>query len=524
MPHLPTQRVRRDDDSVAEAPLVLARATGASQVVECVCPRAEALGIRVGLTVGQACAIAPQLQVRPHGPQRDRAVLRRLARWVWRFSPQVEPVEPQALLVDITGCQRLFGGEEALARQAVTGLARLGFHARAAVADTVGAAWALAVAGPEPLCVLPPGETTAGLAPLPPYALRIDPRVAERLDAVGVRTLGDLFMLPRSSLPARFGSELVRRLQQALGEVPETIASFIPAQTPAAARRFESPVSDAATIRHVACELLADVFAQVLAQDHALRRLECVLCYEDVPPRVLSVGLAQASRRREHVQRLLLQRLEAVDLGMGVTALRLLARHTTRYRGGQGELFEPRTPGDDEELASLIDRIANRLGYEQVLRPQLVDDHQPEMACRYVSVAQVGLETGKSASSPASGEKMPSPAEFGLPTIDAPSAGAAASTLPGQPVRPPRPTQLLDRPMPIRVIALVPDGPPTWLSWRGRDYVILHAAGPERLETAWWRGADLRRDYFRVTAESGEQFWIFHDAVQRRWYLHGVFA
>ncbi len=90
--------------------------------------------------------------------------------------------------------------------------------------------------------------------------------------------------------------------------------------------------------------------------------------------------------------------------------------------------------------------------------------------------------------------------------------------------RQPRPLRLFARPVPIRVIALVPDGPPTWLAYRGREYTIAAAEGPERIETAWWRGPDIRRDYFRVTTEAGEQFWIFHDTSSHVWFLHGLFC
>ncbi len=196
---------------------------GAALVVAEVCPQARAAGLRAGLTLGQAQAIVPELVAREHEPARDRAALVRLADWAVRFSPIVEPVEPDALLVDITGCELLFGGEERLARQVVAGLARRGFTARVAVADTVGAAQALACSEREELCLVPAGQGSAYLAPLPPETLRIEAAVAERLAALGVRTIGDLLTLPRATLPARFGAGLVQRLRQALGEVVEGV-------------------------------------------------------------------------------------------------------------------------------------------------------------------------------------------------------------------------------------------------------------------------------------------------------------
>ena len=230
LPYLPTDRARRDNPDLlpcsaggldaasakgaevhrleagatqAGRPLVLIRRVGSSLIVEHVDTRGQRLGLRVGMTLGQAQAIVPELLALEHEPRQDRALLERLAHWALRFSPIVQPVEPDTLLLDITGCQRLFGGEANIARQAYDGLRAQGFHVRAAIADTVGAAYALASASSDAIVIAQPGQTSAYLAPLPPAALRIEPDVAERLDSLGVRTIGDLLMLPRASLPAK---------------------------------------------------------------------------------------------------------------------------------------------------------------------------------------------------------------------------------------------------------------------------------------------------------------------------------
>ncbi len=622
----------------AERPLALTRAVGAALVVAEVCPQARAAGLRAGLTLGQAQAIVPELEAREHEPARDRAALVRLADWAVRFSPIVEPVEPDTLLVDITGCELLFGGEERLARQVVAGLARRGFTARVAVADTVGAAQALASSGREELCLVPVGQGSAYLAPLPPERLRIEAVVAERLAALGVRTIGDLLTLPRATLPARFGAGLVRCLQQALGEVFEGVQPHQPVDVPQAGRRFEGPVADTRALVRVAGELLDEIFAVVERRAAGLRRLDCVLYYEGRPPQVVVVALARASRRREHVLQLLAEKLERVEGGMGEEAafshvrptggrspkgggdagsdtfpqplpkgeggedalprslrereggeggadrppsqgglregtafrgraesdgfslpkplpgregsggaasaevvrrshvelfdpnpgpvgLRLVAREISRWHAGQGELFVPREPGDEEDLGTLIDQVAGRVGYGAVVRPELVDDHQPEMAFRCVCVAEAGLEAdqvGPAASSGgSSGQGMGVRPNLGgrdaHPTL--PGGRDAHPTL-----RLPRPVRLLARPVLVRVIALVPDGPPTWFWYGGREYVVAEASGPERIETAWWRGPDVRRDYFRVTTAEGEQYWLFRTMGEGEWYVHGVFA
>jgi protein ImuB len=524
LPYLATERVRRDAAWAAEParPLALTRPVGSSLVVEQACPRARQLGLRPGLSLAQAQALAPKLIVLAYDPQRDQAALEQLARWALRFSPLVEPVTPDTLLIDITGCQRLFDSEENIARQAVNGLAKQGFRARAAVADTIGAAYALAAAGDEPLSVAPVRQTSAYLAPLPPIALRVAPRVGEQLEALGIRSIGDLLMLPRASLPARFGSQLVLRWQQALGEVFEGVTPYPPEDVPRAYQPWEVPVTDFQPVSQAAGQLLADVLVQLRRRAAALRRLECVLYYERTAPLVISIGLARASREHSHIQELLTQRLERADLSPGVTGLLLLAHETSRWPGGQDDLFEPRTPGDDEALGCLVDRLAGRLGHEALVRPWLVDDYQPEMAFRYVPVAEAGCEPR-----PSDSERTLRHSERCEESSPVSHAGLASSVVrQGGRTRNDerRPLRLVARPVPIRVIAVVPDGPPAWMWYNGRQYVVVRAAGPERLETAWWRGSDVRRDYFRVAVASGEQFWIFHAAAEGRWYLHGVFT
>ena len=512
LPHLAADRARRDDLDIAaagdERPLALTQRVGASVLVERACPRAERCGVRAGMTLGQAQALAPGLRAQPSAAHRDEALLLRLAHWALRFSPAVEPCAPDALLLDITGCAHLFGGEAPLARQLIGGLAQQGLHARAGVADTVGAAYALATTGADAIVVAPAGQACAYLAPLPPEALRIDGQAATRLAMLGVRTIGDLLMLPRSTLPARFGSQLVRRLRQALGEVPEPLAAHADESPPAAQTAFEAPVRDGETIRFVLSQLLEDVYAQLERRALALRALECVLIYEDRPPTAQAIGLSHASRSWRHVTSLAAQRIARLDPSPGVCGLRLIASETSRWRGAQADMFAAAAPGDDEAVGCLVDRLINRLGEAAVVRAELVDDHQPEAAFRYVMVAERGLT--------ADGQDARPTREF--------AANKHDTGTPGARIAQPRPLRLLSRPTPVRVIALLPDGPPTWIATTDGEHRIARAWGPERIETGWWRGPDVQRDYFRLATESGGQLWVFHERRSRQWYLHGVFA
>ncbi len=281
--------------------------------------------------------------------------------------------------------------------------------------------------------------------------------------------------------------------------------------------RFESPLSDWIAIRSIAERLLNDVLQQVVAHGLAVRELDCVLFAERGQKRIVPVRLARPSRRGMHLCGLLLAALERCDWRAGLHALRIVARDVSPWRPGQAELFEERPAAEDEELAGLVDRLAGQLGHGAVVRIELIDDHQPELAYRYVPVADAGLVTSEAQRGPLQPREPRRSRDSADGRNDAQVLGffrrAAA-----------RPIRLLRSPAPIRVLAVAPDGPVTWLGWQGREYVIVRCVGPERIETAWWRGADVRRDYFRVTTNRGEQYWIYCDLSGRRWFLHGIFA
>ncbi len=488
-PHLASDRARRTQRTSTAMPLALTQQHGRSTRVAEVDARAHAAGVRPGMTLAQAHALLPTLVALPSDPAGDEAFLGRLADWAVRFSPLVEARPPDVLVLDVTGCAHLFGGEEALLSQAVRPLVQAGLDTRGALADTVGAAVAVAVSAEVPVSLVPTGQTRARLASLAPAALRLEPQAVERLERLGVRTIGQLLELPRKGLPARFGAGIVRRLQAALGELRESVASRIPAEPLQASAAFEPPLSEADQLHRPAEHLLEDIFRQLDRRQLALRELALLVYRADAPPLVVPVRLARPSRARAHVLTLVRERLQAVPVAAGLCGLLLRAVDTAAWQPGQIDLFEPQEPHQEEELGALLDRLTSRLGEQGVLRARLVEDYQPEQA---YAVEPAGA------------------------TPTEPGAGAAPLSA--------RPTQLLPRPLPLRVMARVPDGPPSWLAWQGREYAVREAWGPERIETAWWRGPDVQRDYFRILTTTGEQFWVFRDRRSGQWYLHGLFT
>jgi protein ImuB len=492
-----------------------------------------------------------------------------LSEWAQRFSPVVRSVPPNVLLLDVTGCARLFHGEENIVRQLLAGLATQQIRARAAIADTVGAAWALAHAAESAALVVPPGQAPPYLVGLPPAAMRLDEKTVAVLDHLGIRSIGDLLMLPRASLPARFGEPLVLRLRQMLGDTPEPISPPRPAPVFTAPMGF-GPTDQLDVVLAALERVVAALCAQLVTGGVAARTVEGVVYFAEGAPAATRIGLSRPSREARHLRTLLILHLEHIDLTPGVSGLRVTAIETAAWHATQGDLFAESEQPDAEAVGALLDRLTNHLGRDAVVRAELVDDHQPEKAFRYVSWIGAG-EAGRARLPPTwvglpsqGGEAPFQPRESEASAESSPLSRCpmgkqdahwsstsyrtyprgpeSPSANPQSPIRNPqspdldrtrdlaepppgeRPLYLFLRPQSARVLALVPEGPPTWFHYHGQDYTVAHAAGPERLETGWWRGADLQRDYFRVATTTGQQFWLFRDLHTQQWSVHGTYA
>jgi protein ImuB len=298
---------------------------------------------------------------------------------------------------------------------------------------------------------------------------------------------------------------------------------------------------------------------QLVADGAAARRLLCVVSFEERPPAVVRVPLSRPSRHPKHLRSLLFVRLERVDLSAGAVGLRLTATETARWRPAQGDLFGAADRPDEEAIGELVDRLMTRLGYRAVVRAEPVEDHQPEKAFQYMheTSKHQNVKTSKSEGTkgPATAGRLRDEGTKGWSRTASQRQGSRRakpvlhsairnpqSEIEGSEFRVPssmfvqdrfrdvdaaatgeRPLRLFARPLLIRVMAVAPEGPPTWLRVRDEEFVVAGAAGPERLETGWWRGGDVRRDYFRVLTECGRAFWVFRDLNTKQWYLHGSF-
>jgi len=227
----------------ANVVFLLTRQAGRREVVACACRRARAAGVRPGMPLGEARALLPdadaedeanRVRIEPESPERDRAALESLAVWAQRFSPVVAVDAPDGLLIDATGCARLFKGENRLLRRVRASLARLGFQSRVAIGPTNGCARAVARFGNETARIVANDGAREAIAPLSTAALDIDEKTTAGLSEVGIDTIGQLLAVPRSALRARFDETLLLRLDQALGDAMEMMH---PARGRPAARR-----------------------------------------------------------------------------------------------------------------------------------------------------------------------------------------------------------------------------------------------------------------------------------------------
>lgn len=537
-PRLAAERVLRQRRDVLPMPFAIAGDRGGAQVLVSLNPLAEGAGLRQGQPLTDASALCPALLTRPESPEAEALFLTVLRRWAGKFSPWVAEAPPDSLMVDLTGCAHLFGGEAGLLDQVAQDCADLGLTVRAAIADTPGAAWALArfagqevrplrdgdvveqearatrsraarrpgwqkvpplVLAPGPGVIAPPGKLREVLAPLPLAALRLEPSVVEGLARLGLRRVADVMGLPRAALARRFGAGVVRRLDQALGLESEPVS---PARAPlhfAVRLTLPEPIGLHTDVEAGLDRLLPALCDRLRAQGRGARRVRLMAFRADGGVSSVEVGLAQAADQPDRIRPLLALKLDAIDAGFGIDGLRLAAVETEPVHAVQhrGQIEAGRAAAargaEDRALADLIGRLGARLGTEQVTRLHPADSHLPDKS--FTPLA---------------------------------AAWSAPFAAPWPAPRAPRPLVLL-APEPVEA----PDDPvpPARFRWRRQAMETRVAVGPERILPEWWFDDPAwrsgPRDYWRVEAQGGTRLWLFyaHGAeMSGGWFCHGRFA
>ena len=540
-PRLAAERLLRLDRGHMDAPFAVVKDQNNMQVLASLSVQAEAEGLIPGQPLRDAQAMCPQLITRLSNPLAEANFLAVLRRWASKFSPWVAEEVPNSLVIDLTGCAHLFGGEEALLHQIEDECTDLGLTVQCGVADTVGAAWALAryagqpapmtrtgdaidqeayatraratkrrnwerggaapkVEGPthRPNRIAAPGKTHSVLGPLPIAALRISADTATSLGRLGLRTVGDLSGMPRAALARRFGRDLVRRLDQALGSEPEPVSPARPALHFAVRLTLPEPIGLESDISAGIDRLLPELEKRLVLKGRGARRVRLQLFRSDQTMQSIEVGLARPSASPDRIKPLLVMKLSDVDPGFGIDCLRLEAHvtepvHAHQHRGH----MEAAADGRNRQQAGagmddLIGRLGARIGLERITRAHPADSNIPEKTSHRVAAA------------------------WSEPARDWP--------------KPPTPRPLMMcRPEPVHA----DDTPalPAQFRWRRRNFSTVAASGPERISPEWWLDdPDWRsgvRDYWQVTTDTGERLWLYYahgGTMSSGWFCQGAFA
>ncbi|HEX7130326.1 MAG TPA: DNA polymerase Y family protein [Rhodanobacteraceae bacterium] len=460
LPHLALDGVlRRRAD--AQAPLALMDGPPHARVLVDVNDAAARAGLRAGQPLTAARALLAHFDAVPFDAGEAEHSHRFLAAVAYRYSSEVALL-PDAIVLEVGHSRALFGPWPKLARRLRDDLAQLGFRHRLAAAPTPHAARALAECG-DGGAILEAKDLRAGLSRLPVSHAGLPDEDAATLMQMGLRTLGQVLDAPRDGLRRRFGHGLLQALDRLAGHAPDGLARYRPPDRFVQRIEFEPEVGNLSALLFPLRRLTGDLAAYLSGRDGGVQRFTLELEHRANDCTRVQVGLLEPLRDPEALFEFSRGRLEAQRLHAPVRVLRLLAEELPPFVPAGRDLFD-RRPSHALTMAQLRERLRARLGDDAIYRLHDTPDPRPERA------------------------------------QSRDDEGVLDETLP-------RPTWLLERPIPLR-------GPTPEL-----------LAGPERLETGWWDGEPVRRDYYVARTTQGQRAWIFCATGQRGpWMLHGWFA
>ncbi|MBD1391938.1 Y-family DNA polymerase [Mucilaginibacter glaciei] len=487
--HLLTDGLARRRPELKDVPFVLVAPVKNKIIITAASAAAEKEGAFTGMAVADARSAVPDLLAIDAVSGQAANLLRLIGLGCIRYTPIVSLNLPDGLMLDISGCAHLWGGEREYLKEIVLKLRAAGFDARAAIADTVGAAWAVArYAARRP--IIGSGEQASAIAGLPPAALRLPPEILEKLQKLGFRNIGPLLDIAPQSLRRRFGTNLLLRIDQALGRVDEYPEALVPPVPYTERLPSLEPIRTVPGIE-IAIEKLLEMLCLRLQSDGLGIRKAILKCHR-IDGRKVQVGITttKGSHSVSHLLRLFRLQIDKIEPALGIELFIMEATRTEEMDVVQEQLWAEAKGLGDTSLAELLDRIAGKVGANVIQRFLPAESHWPE---RSIKLA-VSLD------------EQPQTAWSALP----------------------RPIRLLNQPETIEVMALVPDHPPKLFVHKGKRHTIAKADGPERIGREWWQDSGQHRDYYIVEDSEGCRYWVFrsghYDGGDAQWYLHGYFA
>ncbi len=477
--------------------MLLVASVHGARVVSACCQRALTHGVQPGDSLATARSRCNGQAVEADfDAAADARALANLACWCLRYGPR-SVVErspgPHALCVQVTGCEQVHGGWPQLLARVQSDMRRLRLHATAAVAGSTAAALVAAVHTPWQVME---DDALAWCADAPLSLLRMETQVVQALHEMGVRTIGQCAQLPAGGLADRFGAEPWRRMQLALGRVAERLPSTVQRGAVRAAIDFDGPTSQAEAVRQATMHCVHQLADKLLRKRLGTRHLRVRLARASAPPTVFEVRLARASRRGQHLWRLVQPHIERVHLGhdpsQGVEGVQVRSLLHVSLGLGQWRLIEGAAAledGADPGWGEWLDQVRRRLGAASVRRPHAQADPDDARAWQ-ARVAEGSVATPRAPDMP----------------VDALAAlRPCVRVAPAQPIE----VECDARRRPVRV-------------WLQRQWLVVQAHdGPERVSAAWWRGERGVQDRWRVLA--GDTWWWLR-RQGAAWWLEGAWT
>ena len=487
-PYLLTDYTSRKHPDFSGKPFVLASRRHGRMVIDAVTAAAAKKGIREGMVLADCKAIFPELEMLETEPGRAGKLLKALAVWCVRYTPFAAVDLPDGVMLDTSGCAHLWGGEQKYIENIESRLTAYGYTTRIAIADTIGAAWAVARFSTE--SIVPPGGQNLALRSLPPAALRLDPTILARLKKLGMKNIGSFIAMPPSVLRRRFGVELPKKMAQALGQEMDWLVPVKPVEPYQERLSSMEPIASATGITIALQQLLNALCLRLETEGLGLRHAIFRAFRVDGTIQQIAIGTGHASRNTTHLFRLFEHKIVLLQPDLGFEVFVLEALKVEPVTDEQAAIWNASSQ-NDMKVAELLDRVTAKIGPGAVKRFLPAEHHWPERSVKVASPLW---------------EKPAAEWRTGLP----------------------RPVHLLSVPEVIEVTAVLPDYPPLLFRHKGQLHTVKKADGPERIEQEWWLSGGAYRDYYVVEDETGARYWLFrsgpYDKDQPQWFLHGYFA
>lgn len=487
--HLATNRLAKIRPDLRGKPFLLYAPEHGRMVVTASSYALEKEGVVPGMVVADVRAIFPSVEVFAADLAAEEKVLEALAEWSIRYAPVVAVDRPNGLILDISGCAHLWGGELSYLKTIVARFVKGGYDVRAAIADTIGAAWAVARYGKNSL-IVESGRQAEALCSLPPEALRLETSTLQRMEKLGFRRIGQFISIPQLNLRRRFGDSLLHRLGQALGTVPETLQPVRPAPVYLERLPCLEPIRTATGIE-IALKHLLEMLCERLSKEGKGLRTGIFKGYRiDGETVQISIGTNRASRNAAHLFKLFELKIPEIEPALGIELFTLEAALFEDVSETQEALWSTANR-DRTAISELLDNIAGKVGLHTIYRYVPQEHHWPEHSVKKVTTLEEQPET-----------------EWRTDHQ--------------------RPIHLLPKPEPVEVMVVLPDYPPMHFRYKGEIIRVARADGPERIEQEWWLQNGPPRDYYRVEDDRGARYWLFRLGLygnrKPQWFLHGYFV